>query len=282
LPPSYGFLLHGFLLERPCWLPWSRHGAAGKGQGAEKHLLPFSGPQKEGRAYSGYRVKSLWQLFFKDLGDGMKVKIGELARMAGCQTVTIRYYEKEGLLPAPERSGGNYRLYDETQAERLRFIRHCRVHGMSLDEVKSLLAYQENPVADCSWISALVQRRIEAVDRQIAELASLRDRLERLGQTCSGGPGGCGILKSLGASDGCPFCQSLDGLEGREGPEGRGRSLPDLPRLAELAESHGCPCSCAAGGRAKGQGQEADSAEPEAEASAQRVAEPVPAAGSAT
>ncbi|MBQ1420301.1 MAG: Cd(II)/Pb(II)-responsive transcriptional regulator [Desulfovibrio sp.] len=212
----------------------------------------------------------------------MKVKIGELARMAGCQTVTIRYYEKEGLLPAPERSGGNYRLYDETQAERLRFIRHCRVHGMSLDEVKSLLAYQENPVADCSWISALVQRRIEAVDRQIAELASLRDRLERLGQTCSGGPGGCGILKSLGASDGCPFCQSLDGLEGREGPEGRGRSLPDLPRLAELAESHGCPCSCAAGGRAKGQGQEADSAEPEAEASAQRVAEPVPAAGSAT
>ena len=51
---------------------------------------------------------------------------------------------------------------------------------MSLDEVKSLLAYQENPVADCSWISALVQRRIEAVDRQIAELKALRGRLERL------------------------------------------------------------------------------------------------------
>ena len=59
----------------------------------------------------------------------MKVKIGELARMAGCQTVTIRYYEKEGLLPAPERSGGNYRLYDETQAERLR----CR-EAASIEE----------------------------------------------------------------------------------------------------------------------------------------------------
>ena len=54
----------------------------------------------------------------------MKVKIGELARMAGCQVVTIRYYEKEGLLPAPERSAGGYRDYDEGQAERLRVIPH--------------------------------------------------------------------------------------------------------------------------------------------------------------
>ena len=193
----------------------------------------------------------------------MKVKIGELARMAGCQTVTIRYYEKEGLLPAPERSGGNYRLYDESQAERLRFIRHCRVHGMSLDEIKSLLAYQENPVADCGWISALVQRRIEAVDRQIAELASLRDRLERLGQTCAGGSGGCGILKRLGASDGCPICQRLDGLKGRK---------VNQPDLAELAESHGCPCGCAGGSRAKGQGQEASPARPSAGRAAAKLA----------
>jgi Cd(II)/Pb(II)-responsive transcriptional regulator len=170
------------------------------------------------------------------------VKIGELARMAGCQTVTIRYYEKEGLLPAPERSGGNYRLYDETQAERLRFIRHCRVHGMSLGEIRSLLAYQENPVADCGWISALVQRRIEAVDRQIEELKGLRDRLERLGRTCSGGAGGCGILKSLGASDGCPFCRSLDGLEGKTADEA------GLEGLADLAGSRGCPCGCQAQG----------------------------------
>ena len=173
----------------------------------------------------------------------MKVKIGELARMAGCQVVTIRYYEKEGLMPAPERSGGGYRLYDDAQAERLRFIRHCRVHGMSLGEIRSLLAYQENPVADCGWIGALVQRRIEAVDRQIAELRSLRDRLERLGQTCSGGAGGCGILKSLGASDGCPFCRSLDGLVGK---------AADASGLADLAGSRGCPCGCGAGGAEEG------------------------------
>ncbi len=169
----------------------------------------------------------------------MKVKIGELARMAGCQVVTIRYYEKEGLLPAPERSAGGYRLYDEAQAERLRFIRHCRVHGMSLGEIRSLLAYQENPVADCGWIGALVQRRIEAVDRQIAELKALRGRLERLGRTCAGGAGGCGILKSLGASDGCPFCRRLDGLEGKAA------DMPKLAELADLAGSYGCPCGSA-------------------------------------
>lgn len=62
----------------------------------------------------------------------MKVKIGELAKMTGCQVVTIRYYEKEGLLKRPERTERNYRLYGEEDMARLRFIRHCRQHGMSL------------------------------------------------------------------------------------------------------------------------------------------------------
>ncbi len=56
----------------------------------------------------------------------MQIKIGELAKRTECQAETIRYYEKEGLLPQPSRSGGNYRLYDEEHIERLRFIRHCR------------------------------------------------------------------------------------------------------------------------------------------------------------
>ena len=63
------------------------------------------------------------------------MKIGELAKKTGCQVVTIRYYEKEGLLPEPERSEGNYRLYSEADIERLRFIRHCRHHDMKLAEI---------------------------------------------------------------------------------------------------------------------------------------------------
>ena len=58
----------------------------------------------------------------------MKVKIGELAKMTGCQVVTIRYYEKEGLLKRPERTERNYRLYGDEDIARLRFIRHCRQH----------------------------------------------------------------------------------------------------------------------------------------------------------
>ena len=62
----------------------------------------------------------------------MAYKIGELARHVGCRVVTIRYYEKEGLLRSPERTAGNYRLYDETDVERLRFIQRCRSLDMSL------------------------------------------------------------------------------------------------------------------------------------------------------
>ncbi len=73
------------------------------------------------------------------------MKIGELARKAGCQVVTIRYYEKEGLLGSPERTGSNYRIYSDEDLDRLRFIRHCRLHGMTLAEIRVLLAVREHP-----------------------------------------------------------------------------------------------------------------------------------------
>ena len=75
----------------------------------------------------------------------MKVKIGELAKMTGCQVVTIRYYEKEGLLSEPDRTGANYRLYGDKEIERLHFILHCRHHGMKLSEIRDLLAYKDIP-----------------------------------------------------------------------------------------------------------------------------------------
>ena len=61
------------------------------------------------------------------------MKIGELARAAQTPVETIRYYEREGLLPAPPRSAGNYRLYGDTHRQRLAFIRHCRGLDMTLD-----------------------------------------------------------------------------------------------------------------------------------------------------
>lgn len=140
----------------------------------------------------------------------MKVKIGEMAKMTGCQVVTIRYYEKEGLLREPERTGANYRLYGDEEIERLRFILHCRRHGMNLSEIRELLAFKDNPTINCDWINSLVERHIANVDEQIAALIHLKGHLEALLQQCSGGKKtGCGILESLHKGVECPYCEAL-------------------------------------------------------------------------
>lgn len=73
------------------------------------------------------------------------MKIGELASALDVPIETIRYFEREGLLPAPARSEGNYRLYSETHRERLSFIRHCRTLDMALDEIRQLLRLKDSP-----------------------------------------------------------------------------------------------------------------------------------------
>ena len=140
----------------------------------------------------------------------MRVKIGELAKMSGCQVVTIRFYEKEGLLTEPERTGANYRLYGDADIERLRFIRHCRRHGMKLSEIRELLAFKDNPKADCSWVGSLIKGHIANVTEQIESLAALKEQLESLQHKCASGKnGGCGILESLGSADGCGSVQNF-------------------------------------------------------------------------
>ena len=70
------------------------------------------------------------------------MKIGELAAATGTPIETIRYYEREGLLPAPDRTVGNFRIYDETHLSRLEFVRHCRALDMNLDEIRVLLEFR--------------------------------------------------------------------------------------------------------------------------------------------
>lgn len=135
----------------------------------------------------------------------MRMKIGELAKMARCQVVTIRYYEKEGLLAKPERTGSNYRLYGEKDLERLRFIRHCRRHGIKLAEIRRLLTFKDNPGTSCDWINSLVEKQIADVTGQLESLTRLKEELEQLAHRCSGGnKAKCGILESL--ENCCPHC----------------------------------------------------------------------------
>lgn len=143
----------------------------------------------------------------------MRLRIGELAKMAGCLTVTIRFYEKEGLLASPERDGGNYRVYTDADAERLRFILHCRKHGVSLAEIRRLLAIRDNPVRDCAFAHELVANRLAEVEEQLASLNDLKEKLLALqkGNSCSGA---CSILERLEAPDNCPYCRALPVAEG--------------------------------------------------------------------
>ncbi|MFX7140454.1 MerR family transcriptional regulator, partial [Acinetobacter baumannii] len=81
------------------------------------------------------------------------MKIGKLAQTAGTTVETIRFYEHEGLLPAPARSSGNYRLYASQHLERLAFIRHCRSLDMTLNEIRSLLRLKDAPHEDCGEVN---------------------------------------------------------------------------------------------------------------------------------
>ncbi len=139
------------------------------------------------------------------------MKIGELARLAGCRVVTVRYYEREGLLPPPQRSESNYRLYGPDDLERLRFVRHCRQHGMSLDEIRELIAFRERPKGDCGWIHSLVSRHIANVEAQIDSLQHLKGHLQSLLRPCPGGSEEpCAILQELYAWRPCSRCPKVD------------------------------------------------------------------------
>jgi Cd(II)/Pb(II)-responsive transcriptional regulator len=127
------------------------------------------------------------------------MKIGELARQAKCGTETIRFYEKEGLLPEPPRSEGNYRSYEASHLERLRFIRNCRNLDMTHDEIRALLAFADHPHDNCGPVNALLDEHIAHVDRCIDELGRLKQQLTSLRQQC-GSPQAiedCGIIHGL-------------------------------------------------------------------------------------
>lgn len=127
------------------------------------------------------------------------LKIGELAKRTGCPVETIRYYEREGLLPVPDRSEGNYRLYTIEHVERLSFVRHCRSLDMTIGEIRILLIYHDAPESKCGEVNTLLDGHIAQVEKRIVQLNKLKSQLRELRRLC--GEGGmakdCGILNEL-------------------------------------------------------------------------------------
>lgn len=127
------------------------------------------------------------------------MKIGDLSKLTQTQVETIRYYEREGLLPEPERTEGNYRIYGEAHAERLAFIRHCRSLDMTLDEIRELLRFKDDPESNCAEVNILLDEHISHVADRIRELRALEKQLKSLRERCceAQAAANCGILDEL-------------------------------------------------------------------------------------
>ncbi|MCD2514601.1 Cd(II)/Pb(II)-responsive transcriptional regulator [Comamonas endophytica] len=140
------------------------------------------------------------------------MKIGELSAAAATQIETIRYYEREGLLPAPARTQGNFRSYENAHLERLQFIRYCRGLDMSLDEVRVLLKVKDDPLSDCGDVNVLLDQHIGHVTTRIKELRLLERQLKELRQRCCDERYSqqCGILAGLNEAASKPLVPATD------------------------------------------------------------------------
>ena len=124
--------------------------------------------------------------------------IGELASATGTKVETIRYYERIGLLPAPARTVGNYRIYAVDHLNRLSFIRRARHLGFTLLQVRELLELADQKNRSCAAVDAIAREHLAEVQRKIADLTALRRELtDVIGQCRRGTIAECRILEAL-------------------------------------------------------------------------------------
>ena len=133
-----------------------------------------------------------------------RLTIGNLSRKTGCNVQTIRYYEQIGLLPIPDRSEGNQRLYDPAHVERLAFIRHARELGFPLNAIRELLSLADHPAQTCEAADAIARAQLQQVENRLVRLLSLKQELERMVEQCRGGKiSDCRVIEVLADHSQC-------------------------------------------------------------------------------
>ena len=125
--------------------------------------------------------------------------IGAVAKRAGVPIDTIRYYEREGLLPEAPRRASGYRSYGEDAVAQLRFIRRAKELGFTLEEIRGLLALSHDRQRGVKAVKQRAKARLAAIEARIAELQRIRDGLAELVAACPGhgAPEQCPILRAL-------------------------------------------------------------------------------------
>lgn len=108
------------------------------------------------------------------------MQIKTLAEKTGLSAKTIRYYESVGLMPPPKRGENNYRIYDESAVERLRFIASARRLDIPLRDIAEILAARDDGIAPCDRVLTALDKQLADIDRRIADMLALRDTLREI------------------------------------------------------------------------------------------------------
>jgi len=127
-----------------------------------------------------------------------KLTIGKLAELSGVGIDTVRFYERRGLLPTPERTASGYRVYTPDTSERIRFIRRAKDLGFSLQEIIKLLTLHDEGGAKAD-VRQLTRDKLAEIEQKIDDLTKIKEVLEDLSGRCKG----------TGDVEGCPIIESL-------------------------------------------------------------------------
>ena len=106
--------------------------------------------------------------------------IGQLSEQTDISTEAIRYYERIALLPVPKRAKNGYRRYDESDVERLQFIKRTRTLDFAIDEVREILALRERHEPPCQYVMDVMVERVSEIEQRIHDLERLRDEIKTL------------------------------------------------------------------------------------------------------
>lgn len=128
------------------------------------------------------------------------LSVGKLARAAGVNVETVRYYERIGILPKPERRESGYRIYGEEDVHRLRFIKHAQQLGFSLKEIKELLELRVQPKSNCEEVRRQTEQKLKNVRQKIEDLQRIERALGELITAC----------QHRQTTDECPILAALE------------------------------------------------------------------------